>query len=240
VLSIACVSAVWLRYGPPGQDTYATTVGEIRRLVLPDGSVVELNTRSKIRIDFDARRRDVHLDRGEAFFTVARDAARPFRVSSHAAQIRAIGTRFSVYRQPSRTLVTVLEGIVAVQPETSPAQGAIELTAGHQVSVEADPDHASAGARAVPVDAARATSWRQHRLIFDNQPLSAVVAEFNRYNRQQLVLEDAALAAEGISGVFDSDKPQALVLFLTGNGSARATRLSDTRILLTQPEREIP
>jgi transmembrane sensor len=228
VLAIGAVAGLQLS-GDPDSKLYSTGVGEIRRVPLPDGSIVELNTRSEIRIDFAANRRDIHLAQGEAFFDVAKDPARPFRVLSDAAQIRAIGTRFSVHRKTGHTVVTVVEGRVAASKDNE----TLELAAGHRAVI----DVATATKPALPaqpelVDASRLTAWRQHRLIFDNQPLSEVVAEFNRYNRQQLVIEDAALGAQGISGVFDPDKPQGLVLFLDRKGGVRAVEGDGNTLLL--------
>ncbi len=246
-------------------STYATAVGEMRRVVLEDGSAVELNTHSRIRVVYTDTARDIHLTRGEAFFSVARDTQRPFRVRSDEAVIRALGTQFSVYRKPGRPgqtgdagklIVTVVEGKVAVsqgrQAAPEPAgkgtsaiatgakqqapPAAVELSAGHQVVIDssADSDRRELLATA-NVDAAGATAWRQRRLIFHNEPLAEVVAEFNRYNRQQLVVEDPALAATGISGVFDADKPQGLVGFLSANGEVRVVE-QGARLLLTARE----
>lgn len=240
------------------RNSYSTAVGEMRRVVLADGSAVELNTHSKIRVDFGEHSRDIYLRRGEAFFSVAKDSRRPFRVFSDAALIRAVGTQFSVYRKPDQTVVTVVEGKVAVSPQnladrlvhTTPSTdaapsheqieddaNALELTAGHQVVIDTRSDAFSSDTKAANVDTARATAWRQDRLIFDNDSLIEVVAEFNRYNRQKLMVEDPELATLAISGVFDPDKPQGLLGFLVTNGDVQVTELSSSRILLTPPER---
>jgi transmembrane sensor len=211
-------------------NAYSTAVGELRKIQLPDGSTVELNTRSEIRVDFNAHRRDVRLVNGEAFFAVAKDSKRPFRVLSDSAQIRAIGTQFTVYRKTNQIIVTVVEGKVAAQNHHK----RLELTAGYQGIIESRVPTPALAIRAARVNAERATSWRQHRLIFDNQPLSSVIAEFNRYNRQQLVVEDAELAAQGISGVFDPDKPQGLILFLSKKGGVKTRKVSDKGLVLTR------
>jgi transmembrane sensor len=189
-----------------------------------------MNTRTTLRIDFEADRRDIRLSEGEAFFSVAKDPRRPFRVLSDSAEIRALGTQFSVYRSPERLVVTVVEGKVAA----GNAHQQLELAAGDQGVIEAHTPTRAILVKSARVDAQRATSWRHNRLIFDNEPLSAVVAEFNRYNQRQMVIEDAALAAEGISGVFDPDKPQGLILFLSRKGGVTATERSDGSIRLTR------
>lgn len=200
---------------------YDTGRGEQRRLVLDDGSIVELNTESVIEVHFSHTRREVELLQGEVLFTVAKDPARPFVVTSDRATVRALGTQFNVYRRPRQTVVTVIEGRVAIAGAQSSAEripvpgafpngrGPLELSAGDQAEVAAD----------VPIrrrlaDPVRALAWRERRLIFESQPLSHVVAEFNRYNKRQLTITDADLNAKKISGVFDADRPDALVRFL--------------------------
>jgi transmembrane sensor len=109
------------------RDTYSTATGEERSVRLEDGSTVELNSQSKLRVRFGVHERRVELLRGQAFFRVAKDAARPFIVSTDTTQVRAVGTEFDVYRKTDGTVVTVLEGRVAVlselTPSTTPATG---------------------------------------------------------------------------------------------------------------------
>jgi len=105
-----------------GRDTYATSIGEQRSLTLADGSTVELNTHSRIRVRFTIHRREIDLLQGQALFHVAKDRARPFVVQSDNTAVRAVGTEFDVYRKLSGTTVTVVEGRVAVLPWPSASQ----------------------------------------------------------------------------------------------------------------------
>jgi transmembrane sensor len=98
------------------RGVYTTDVGEQHLITLGDGSVVELNAQSKIRIRYHSREREVDLLRGQALFNVAHDATRPFIVYTAGSQVRAIGTQFDVYRKPAETRVSVIEGTVAVLP----------------------------------------------------------------------------------------------------------------------------
>ena len=93
---------------------YATDIGERRSITLADGSTVDLNARSKLRVEFSGAERRVELLDGQALFEVARDQQRPFIVHSGDATVRAVGTQFDVYRKESGTTITVLEGRVAV------------------------------------------------------------------------------------------------------------------------------
>lgn len=198
--------------------TVATGVGEQRSEVLADHSVIELNTRSEIRVAFSAAERRVELVRGEAFFDVAKDPTRAFVVVTDMATARAIGTRFSVYRSQTRTLVTVAEGRVLVREKTADslaragsaaAVGAVEVTPGKQA--EAQPGRPVQMRQA---DVARTLAWRARRLVFDGEPLSEVVEEFNRYNSPPLLIADPRLREQRISGVFGANDPESLLDFL--------------------------
>ena len=133
-----------------------TGLGEQHSEVLPDHSVVELNTQSEIRVGFTTAERRVELVRGEAFFDVAKDPARPFIVMTDLATAKAVGTRFSVYRAQSGTIVTVAEGRVLVLDKQAKADTSansaertdvVEVVPGTQAWVT---DHE--GRRVVPVE----------------------------------------------------------------------------------------
>jgi transmembrane sensor len=243
-LMVALAGGVW--WQSARYPSYRTDIGERRSITLADGSTVDLNARSKLRVEFSKNERRVELLDGQALFQVAKDKSRPFIVASGEASVRAVGTQFDVYRKDSGTTVTVLEGRVAVystapQPATrSPlasvqpeaqmraiphsgaassnppglldpsGAGAVFLSAGEQVTVTRA-QTLPAPARA---DIAATTAWMQRRLIFDGSKLSDVVQEFNRYNKRQLVIEDAQLSDFHVSGVYSSTDPSSLIRFL--------------------------
>jgi transmembrane sensor len=111
-LVFVIVGALWWR--SERYPTYNTDIGERRSITLADGSTVDLNARSLIRIEFSSGERRVELLDGQALFQVAKDKNRPFTVRSGDATVRAVGTEFDVYRKANGTTVTVLEGRVAV------------------------------------------------------------------------------------------------------------------------------
>jgi transmembrane sensor len=210
-LVLACVGAgavLWLR---SGVDTYATNAGEQRSITLHDGSIVALNTRSRVVVRFTKQERDVDLIEGQAQFQVQKDPARAFVVHSGTTLVRAVGTEFDVYRQKTHTTVGVMEGRVAVG-RTNIASPLVLVAAGEQVVV---PDAGIATPAPQPMDPATVRAWTQHRLVFRSTPLAEVVAEFNRYNVRQMVLRDPALGGILISGVFSSTQPAALLRFLS-------------------------
>jgi transmembrane sensor len=240
VASIALValaagaSAFWQRYYHP---TYDTDIGEQRSITLPDGSVVELNARSRIRLNFTEHERDVDLLEGQALFSVAKNKQRPFVVTAGLTRVRAIGTQFDVDRKHSATVVTVLEGRVAILGEadtsapvtaTGVAGVPLEIGAGEQVTVAT-----AVAPHPRTANLVAATAWTQRRLVFDSTPLSEVVEEFNRYNTRQLVIDGAGLEDFHVSGAFSSTDPTPLLRFLRAQGNVRVTETRD-RIVITR------
>ena len=195
-------------------NAFTTGIGELHSIVLADGSTVEINTRSQLRVRFSHTERMVELVYGQALFQVRNDAARPFVVLSSGARVRAVGTQFDVYRKATGTAITVIEGRVAVTGVSSvtPVSGSetpILVSAGEQLIVTPQ-----AVPHAVHTDVAAAIAWTQRKLIFDETPLSEAIAEFNRYNSRQIIIEDASLADYHIRGNFDAGDPGRLLQFL--------------------------
>jgi len=205
--------------------TYVTRPGEQRLVVLADGSRMRLNTDSRARVHVRGGERRIRLDRGEAFFDVAHDPARPFVVQADGASVRAIGTRFDVLRAPSAVKVTLLEGVVRVQRGAEPQTWT--LTPNQQLSL---PESGAASPH--PTDAATATAWTAGRLIFHETTLAAAVAEVNRYGRHRIELDPSAPADRRIDGVFDVGDTEAFVSAVTGYLDLSAERDADGTIRL--------
>jgi len=234
---IGVALSAWL-YAQRG--SYETDIGELRSITLSDGSTVELNARTELRERFRGDRRRVELIRGEAFFHVAKDESRPFIVESGHAQIRAVGTQFDVYRKPSGSTVTVVEGRVAVLPSYgSDGPGSADtpqtrtphevlLIAGEQVTVTAQ-----TAVTHDKSDVTAATAWLQRRLVFEAAPLKDVAEEFNRYNKRRLVIETPKLTELKITGIFSSTDPAALLRFLAARPGITVTERGD-EILVSQ------
>ena len=211
-------------------QTFTTDVGELRSVVLDDGSVVNMNTRSALKVRFTQDSRLVELTTGEAIFDVHKDVNRPFRVKSGSTVVEAIGTRFNVYRQDEQTVITVVEGQVAVfardTAKIKPIKAImirgkppspVRLETGRQVAVLQTGD---IGAPKY-VDAKKATAWTERQLVFDAEPLQTVARELNRYNHRRLRIGDARVAKRNISGVFNANEPETLLAFLETVGDIR-------------------
>ena len=199
--------------------TYRTAHGEQSAQLLPDGSVLRLDTDSAVTIRYSGKERVVDVKRGQALFEVAHsNGGRRFRVVAGDVGAIAVGTRFNVYRQESAIAITVAEGEVAVFTGTSawsgnerdvPALGQ-RVTAGYQLRVDAG----VMSAQPVPVDLRQSLGWLQHKIIFEHRPLGEVAAEFNRYARIPVEVEDVELRALPISGTFDADDLDSFIAYL--------------------------
>jgi transmembrane sensor len=205
-------------------DNYSTAIGEQRSITLTDGSTIDLNARTRIRVRMTGDQRLVQLLEGQALFKVAKDKARPFIVRSDDTQVRAVGTQFDVYRRKSGTTVTVLEGRVEVVPSSGNPSPMDDRADGHRAAANEQVLFLGAGEQAtiapervpapVQADVAAAVAWKDRLIVFEGTPLTQVVEEFNRYTRRQLVIRDASLETFHISGVYSSSDPASLVRFL--------------------------
>jgi transmembrane sensor len=198
--------------------TYATRIGEQRTVTLTDGSTVVLNADTRIKVRFTAATRVVDLVEGQALFHVAKNPSRPFIVFSGEARVRAVGTQFDVYQKTEGTVVTVVEGRVAVfsppaRSDTASASsgqvGTVLLSAGEQVTVT--PRKLAAPRRA---NAAAVTAWTEGKLVFDSTPLSEVMQEFNRYSHRPLSIDDPEILNLHISGTFSTRDSTQITHFL--------------------------
>jgi len=227
---LVAVIGGWLIWGLGASDwrTFTTATGEQRAFELEDGSVINLNTHSRVAIRFGREARDVRLLEGEALFNVHHNSARPFRVYTHDAVVQAVGTQFNVYQRAQDTVVSVIAGRVNVaagpeahadSPKLSPLKPAVPTIAApprtasvHSVGPNEEAHISSAGSvsvRSLP-DITEAVAWRDRRLIFREQTLEHIVEEFNRYSRKQIQLQGADVENRVYTGVFDVDDTESL------------------------------
>lgn len=189
---------------------YDAGVGQQLTYTLEDGSSMVLNTRSRARVSMNERERMIELE-GEALFTVARDANRPFLVRTRNAVTRAVGTQFNVYQHADdATRISVVEGAVSVTSSASPTDSdAVLVSAGQQVEV-----HAGAVAKQTNADVAAAVAWRKKLLVFEDATLREVAAQFNRYNAVQFTIGPEVNDEHRLSGTFDPARPELFQTYL--------------------------
>jgi transmembrane sensor len=195
-----------------GYTGYQTRIGSQRTIALADGSKVELNTDTRLRVRVTANTRSVWLERGEAFFAVAHDPQRRFVVHAGARDVAALGTQFSVHRDGDRVEVAVVEGRVEVEDVKDAASvSPVIVTGGDTVVTEGSSVHVAANS-IEHVD--EALSWRRGVLTFDQLTLAEAASQFNRYNKKKLIITDPAVGSVRIGGRFDANNVQAFAHLL--------------------------
>lgn len=226
VMLVAALGGLGLKYyakSPNTAATYSTALGERKLLTLADGTQIELNTDTEIKASIVGAERKIRIERGEAYFHVRHDPARPFIVEAAGQKIVDIGTEFVVRRMPGALRVAVLEGSVGFA--NAKGRASEQLESGDVAMAHSD----SISVTHMPLsDIVNGLSWRQGRLVFHHTPLVDVAAEFNRYNREKLVVTDAAAGEITINGTFSTADIHAfarlahavLGLVITENGQA--------------------
>lgn len=212
------------------EPVFTTAVGERSTFRLADNSVVTLSTDSAVRVNHWAKERRLTLLRGQAFFQVAKDPSRPFVVAAGDKRVTAVGTAFDVRMEPGKLSVTLVEGRVRIAGASPDGERRVEMSAGSRFVA------AGRAAWAISaIDTAKESAWLQGRLVFDGEPLSAVVAEMNRFSERKLSLADPALGATPVSGVFKTGQVDAFVAALKTYGLADVGRADDKRVELIRP-----
>lgn len=195
----------------PETETYATSRGERRKVVLADGSTIDLNAESRLTVSLGRKERKIVMADGQAIFDVTHDADRPFTVEAGGRIVRVVGTQFDVRSRQGELVVTVAGGKVQVRPASSSAPGrSFLLTPGRRLEVD------RAGVETVrAIDPEEALGWRVGRLVYRAEPLAAVVADLNRQFEAQIEISDPELAKMPITGVIVLDDQAAVMQRLT-------------------------
>lgn len=203
-MSVALVLAACLAGGATymvresGPRTFATGFGERKVLKLADGSTIELNTDSSVRISVTQNSRRVWLDGGEAYFKVKHDAEHAFTVTMGDRSVTDLGTQFSIRREPESLTVSVIQGRVlfdTVNRSKTPnllTAGDTAVVAGNAFFVRKEGAH----------KLAEKAAWRHGMLVFDQVSLADAAAEFNRYNDTKIVVQDRKAARRTIGATF--------------------------------------
>ena len=202
---------------------YTTGIGERQIITLDDGSVMTLNTSTRVAVTLDRHLREIHLLAGEALFDVRHHFYRPFRVVSDDVLLEDLGTQFDVYRKATGTQILVLQGRVQVNCACTqgiarpPGDGGFDrsevprvkaastvtLGAGEQAEITVTSGNASLQRQAIrPEEMKRAVAWKDGALLFNGETLARAVEEFNRYSYQRLVVADPSIANLRVGGFY--------------------------------------
>lgn len=240
----------WRSPAKMGNGVYETRIGEQNTLTLMDGSVIELNTNSRIQVDYTDQRRVITLSRGEAHFSVSKNPDRPFEVMAGLGVVRAVGTAFAVHYQQQALEVTVTEGTVALGsfapaslPQNKPPTAAAAaiprlnaMVAGQRVTFK--PLLAQSLPDAVESleddELEQSLAWRNGLMLFDGEPLTFVVQEMNRYTAVKIEIADATLASLAVGGQFRVGETEAMLKNLSVSFNIDIHRVNKNLVRLSR------
>jgi transmembrane sensor len=211
-------------YSPVGElssHRYATALQEVRTIELTDGSEVVLGAGSNVVVRYSNEVRSVILNSGEAFFTVVKDARRPFVVTIDQKSVRAVGTKFEVRRRAAEVRVAVTEGIVEVvsidNSKTESHERILKTLVRAGQRLVASSDGSSVAVRSI--GGRVPGSWREGRVFYEEEPLGEVIADIRRYSQRHISIESPKLARLAVTGSF---------------------RITDVESFLNQLDRSLP
>lgn len=236
VVVVMILAGSWLLSPVSREETYSTQIAQIREVPLADGSNVTLGARSALDVEFTSSERTVRLASGEAFFSVTRDAARPFVVLAGGTRIRVVGTKFNVRFDGNRVRVSVLEGVVEVMHSDgraerigggAPLESSITLAAGQQVVT-----HSSQGQAPTELHGVQPGAWREGRLDYQDTPLSEIVADANRYRTGEIRILSPRLGDERLTMSFRTTQIEQMLQTLPETLPLTVTRNSDGTVEL--------
>lgn len=188
-----------------GATVYDTRRGEVRVITLEDGTVITLNTSSRIKVKYAKERRLVRLEEGEALFDVAKDKARPFIVEAGSTAVRAVGTSFTVKRIASKPVeILVREGVIEVTRPNSVKP--MRMAANTRITAPESNAQLSPVAIA-PEEVTREIAWKSGQIAFEGETLANAAEAFGRYSDTRIIIDDPAVGREEITGLFTANDP---------------------------------
>ena len=238
----ACAVATLLSLGVGTawhERSIETDLGEWKTIALADGSELQLGPDTRLTLDIGDAQRALTLVRGEAFFKVAKDPKRPFRVHANAFAVRAVGTEFAIASRKDELIVTVREGTVRVMPngrsaksrahDDEPPELGVPITADYQLRIVADTWPVTPSR----IDVRYALAWRDKQLMFKaSDTLADAVEEFNRRNKVKLRLDPRA-GSLPVRGSFDATDPIAFAQTVDKSSHVAVQRLAADTLLIT-------
>jgi len=206
VVAVIGAAAAFFLSPNSSDEKYSTALGARKTITLRDGSQIELNTASAIRIIENGQERKALLERGEAYFQIRHDAVHPFVVQVGDHRIVDLGTKFSIREHAGQVEVALVEGRARVEAASTqiPALAAT-LMPGELAVVGANSIVVTRKSTQAIVDE---LGWRRGLLVFRRTPLAEAVAEFNRYNSHKVFIADGSVAQFQIGGTFQANNPE--------------------------------
>jgi len=228
------------------KSSFATTIGQQLDTTFDDGSIVHLNTNSRIEAEFSDEKRIIKLIQGEALFEVAHDPERPFIVYAGDRLVQAVGTKFVVHLQSENIEVTVTDGKVKMS-KVSTESTLKDIKALDSSTIHKDDLFIAKGEQAIAENnrapklthikadnMKRELSWLNGKLIFENETLQDIIEEINRYSDITIMLIDPSLYNLRISGRFDLGDSEALIEAIELSFNIQSQKLGENKVLLTK------
>ena len=257
----------WMITSPPTQEylsngVYLTNIGEQSQQALQDGSVIHLNTNSRVQVEYTDNARNVWLTYGEAHFEVAKNPDKPFRVYAAGGRVQAVGTAFTIKINDNLLDVLVTEGRIAVATGAKKHIPALsdkkktdvdanqieqvltkigELDAGQSIKIanqynigSADDDLAPSIQTLDQSEVIRRQAWRSGLLLFDGQTMSEFIEEISRFTHVSFIIDDPSVAAMKIGGRYKLDKLDQVLTALEENFDIDVSQVGNSSYRLTK------
>ncbi len=258
VLAIGFMGWRWLPWNdlssPLHLAVHEAAVGQVRSVILPDGSNIDLNTGTRVEVSFDDSRRAIVLPEGEAYFDVAHDPGKPFVVHAGRYEVKAVGTAFSVTVEDDGIAVLVTEGKVEVSTFGDGIRGTADLEARTRVEAaalaplergqrgefrgDAAGQHSESIAQASH-ELMRRLSWREGMLVFDNDTLEDVVAAIDRYIPATIQINDDSIRGLRFGGYFSVQDIGAILATIEASYGINVERVGDEFIFLSMAQGDV-
>ncbi len=191
----------------------------IHSVVLPDGSRAVLDADSAIAIRYDGQVRRIALLRGQAWFQVTPDAARPFQVDAQGGVIEDISTAFAVAREGDHVDTVVAQGRVRVA--AADRGGWTYLDAGQRARFA--PGGRVTRQEDVALD--RIAAWREGELLLDATGVEEAVRRIARYRSGPTFVRGDLASLPAINAAFRIDRPEQALDALAVSAGLSVTRL---------------
>lgn len=221
-------AAVIFTPSQPAETVYSTAIGGHKLLKLADGSRIDLNTNTTLRLSRSVNGVTARLDKGEAFFQIKHDPDRLFVVLAGRHRVTDIGTEFLVRAQPNHLEVALISGSARLDAPDGRMQTPILLRPGDELTVA---NNLITTTRKSTRRLAEELGWRRGMLFFENTPLGDVVAEFNRYGERKIVVADQKTARTPLSASFPTDGSDSFLELAKAMLNVRIERRGDETII---------
>lgn len=234
-IGLSAVAFLSGAFGPPASffAEYQSAIGEIRSVVLRDGSHVDLDTATSF--DMSPDNRTLTLYSGQIYIHVQRDPARPFRVSAADGTIEALGTAFSVRRERDSAEVVVTESAVRVSRSISGKDEQERVAAGQSVTF----NMAGIG-KPMIADTKALTAWRRGELVFNERPLGEVVQEIERYKIGRILILGQELSSLPVTGQFNVRDTDTVLSAMHLSLPIRIVSVPGLTVIMRDADRKLP